>query len=207
MENQKLMDSVTNLPEHEQNTIPLVNDDGILSESIINKYENDIDDLILMPEKVIDTEKQLPLENTFEVIEDKGSKPFYDIKEDNEVVDASKDKEKEYVLESSVVNAKIEDPATQKKQFPKEEPIVTEKLETKNTDSTKTVTNQENEPANILQPEIKTVDIPEVISVASKKNTDEGDVCDIKIGPEELFCRIGLGKILKFELIRKQVDI
>jgi len=208
MENQKLLDLVANLPEHEQNTIPLVNDDGILSENIINNYENDIDDLILMPEKVTDTEKQLALENTFEVIEDKGSKIFHDIKEDNEVINASKDEEKEHVLENSVVNAKIEDLATlQKIQFPKEEPIVSEKLETKNTDSTKTVTNQENESANMVQPEVKTVDIPEVISVASKKNTDEGDACDIKIGPEELFCRIGLGKILKFESIRKQVDI
>lgn len=200
MENQKLMDSVSNLPEHEQNTVPSATDHGLLSENITNNCENSVDDLDLVPEKMIDTGKQPSFENTFEVIEDQDSKTFHDIEENNEVIDVSKDKEKENVLENPVASAKIEDfESIQKTESPKEEFIIPEKLETKNTNITKTMTSQKNEPMSTVQPEVKTTDISEIISVVSKKDpTDEGDVCDIKIGPEELFCRIGLGKIIQY---------
>jgi len=194
MENQKLSPLVIDLPENEQNTIPSVTDDGILSESVTNNYENSADELILVPEKVIDTKKQPPIVNTFEVLEDQESKDVH-IKYDNEVIDLSKDEENEYVFDSPVVSAKTEDLTPLQKTESLKEPVDFGKLEAKNIDTIKTATSQKNEPINMVQHEAKTVDIPEIISVVSKKDTEEGDVCDIKIGPEELFCRIGLGKI------------
>lgn len=194
MENQKLLDLDTDIPEHDPKTTSLSIDDGKLSEDFKNNYEND---LILMPEKVINTDKQLPLENNFEVI-DKESKILHDEEGDEEVKNISKEVEQDNLLDiiDPVSNTIIEEPITlPKPESPiKKEALVSEKIESIVLDSTKTFINQENEPINVVQPEIKIADTPEVIPKATtKKDTDEGDVCDIKIGPDELFCRIGLG--------------
>lgn len=196
MENQKLLDLDTDLPEHESKTNISVPDDDILSEEVKHNYENDIDDLILVPEKVINTEKQPLLENTFEVI-DQGTKLIQE--ENTDVSNISKDEIKENILENDTVNSKTEDHATlPKTESPIKEPAISEKLEAKVNDTAKTVISQENEPLNVVQPEVKITNTPAVVpKVSSKKDSDEGDACDIKIGPEELFCRIGLGKIIK----------
>lgn len=193
-----------NLLEHESSTISSVLDDGILSEDLKNNHENDTEDPhVLMPEKVINTEKQLSLENTFEVI-DKESKIFHDIEENTEVTNLiPKDEEKENVIENDPLSlTKIEDfKIHSKSESPNEEFLVSEKLESKTIDISKSVINQEHEPVNVIQSEVKISDIhPAVVipEVFAKKDTDEGDACDIKIGPEELFCRIGLGKIIQF---------
>ncbi|CAI6361172.1 unnamed protein product [Macrosiphum euphorbiae] len=175
MENQKLLDLETNLTENDQKTIFSDTDDG--SEGLKHKYENAIDDdLINVPEKVVNAEKTAPLENTFEVI-DQESKPIHDVQEEVEDNNIS-DEEKDNLFEDDPVsNTKVEDiPNLPKIESPKaEEP--------------------ENEPVNTVQPKVKTSETPEVIpKVSTKKDTDEGDVCDIKIGPDELFCRIGLDK-------------
>lgn len=199
MENQKLLDLDTDLPEHESKTNFSIPGDDMLSEEVKNNYDNDIDDLILIPEKVINTEKQPSLENTFEVIE-QGTKLILD-EESSDISNISKDEIKENILENDTVNTKTKDNETLPKiESPIKEPVIPEKLETKVTDTTKTDLIQENEPLNEVQPEVKIAntpaDVPKVSS-SSKKDSDEGDVCDIKIGPEELFCRIGLGKIVK----------
>lgn len=196
MENQKQLDLDTDLLEHDVKTIPSVLDDEISSEDI--KHDgNNIDDLILTQEKVINTEKQSSLENTFVVI-DQETKTIDDIEDDTKVAHLSKDEEKENALESDIFSyAKIDDITTIPKiESPtKKEPTSFEKLESKVTDNIKTV--QEIEPIKVVHSEVKIIDTPENISqVSIKKDTDEGDVCDIKIGPEELFCRIGLGKII-----------
>lgn len=215
MENQKLFDLDTDLPEHQPTTISSSPIDGILSEDLKDHIENDIDDLILMPEKVINTEKHQPIENTFEVI-DQESKVTSVPEEDNEVIDTSQDEEeKEIYLENDPVSfTKTEELEIPLKSEPskEEEPeksekkaLASEKPESKNNDNTKVALNQENEPVNVVPPEAKIVDTPEVpVKKDSKKDADEGDVGDIKIGPDELFCRIGLGKIV--ELILDQVS-
>lgn len=197
MENQKLFNLDTDLPEHDPKTLSSVTNDGGLSDEIKENYENDH---ILIPEKVITTEKLLPLENTFEVIEQEST--VLHENEDIEVTKIPKADEKENLLESDIISSsKIDDLAVpikmeSPKESPKEEePVVSEKLESK-IDNLKAVINQENE--SMVQPENKIADTPEFVpKVSTKKDTDE-DVCDIKIGPEELFCRIGLGKILKY---------
>lgn len=196
MENQKLLDLdndlPSDLPEHDPKTKISVPDDDIFSEDLKDNHENDVDDLILMPEKVINTEKPPLLENTFEVIEEGGDEVNTD------VINISKDEVKEKIFESDPVNTKIEDHAIlPKTESPKKEPVVLEKSEPNVTETTKTIISQENEPLNVVQPEDKIASIPVVNpkEVSPKKDTDEGDVCDIKIGPEELFCRIGLGKL------------
>jgi len=200
MENNKLLNSDIDLSEHEPKTFSSVIDYGILPEDVKQSYENDIDDLILVPEKVIITEKQPSLENTFEVI-DQESKTFHDVEEDTKITQISNDEVKINLLESDSKSfTKIEELATSPKtESPKEEEsLILKKLETKINDLTKTATNQENELVNVLQSDVDIVDPPEVKSkISSKKDNDEGDACDIKIGPEELFCRIGLGKVLK----------
>lgn len=197
MENQKLFNLDSDLPEHDPKTLSPVTNDGISSDEIKENYENDP---IPIPEKVIATEKLLPLENTFEVIEQQESTVLHK-NEDIEVTKIPKDDEKEDLLESDTVSSKIEDLAVPiKTESPRESPkeeelVVSEKLESK-IDNLKAVINQENE--CMIQSEIKIADTPEVVpKVSTKKDTDE-DVCDIKIGPEELFCRIGLGKIIKY---------
>lgn len=199
MENQKLLDLDTDLPEHVSKTNFSVPDDDVLSEEVKNNFENDIDDLILMPEKVINTEKQPSLENTFEVIEQETKLILDD--ESTDISNISKDEIKENILENDIVNTETEDHETlPKAESPIKEPVISEKLETKVTDTTKTVLSEESEPSNVVQPEVKIANPPAFVpnvSTSSKKDSDEGDVCDIKIGPEELFCRIGLGKIIQ----------
>lgn len=211
MENQKLFDLDTDLPEHQPTTISSSSIDGLLSEDSKDHIENDIDDLILTPEKVISTEKPSPIENTFEVIEQE-SKIITVSEDDDEVIDSSKDEEeKEIYLENDPVSfTKTEEFEIPFKPEPlrEEEPeksekkaLVSEKPESKNNDVTKILINQENELVNVVPPEVKVADTPEVIpKVPVKKDADEGDVCDIKIGPDELFCRIGLGKMVKLIL-------
>lgn len=205
MENQKLLDletnSGTNLTENDQKTFFSDNDDGELSEGLKHKYENAIDDdLINVPEKVVNAEKIASLENTFEVI-DQESKTIHDVQEEAEDNNIS-DEEKDNLFENDPVSyTKIEDITNLPKiESPKvEEPVFSEKLESMTTDNTKTVIIQENEPVNTVQSKVNISETPEVISkVSTKKDNDEGDVCDIKIGPDELFCRIGLGKINQF---------
>jgi len=202
MENQKLLDLETNLTENDQKTIFSDTDDG--SEGLKHKYENAIDDdLINVPEKVVNAEKTAPLENTFEVI-DQESKQIHDVQEEAEDNNIS-DEEKDNLFEDDPVsNTKCEDiPNFPKIESPKaEEPVISEKLEPMTTDKTKPVIIQENEPVNTVQPKVKTSETPEVVpKVSTKKDTDEGDVCDIKIGPDELFCRIGLGEINHFLIL------
>lgn len=195
MENQKLLDLDTDIPEHEPKTTSSVVDDGLLSGDIKNNYEND--DLILMPDKVMNTDKQLPLENNFEVI-DQELKIIHDGEGDTEDTNISKEEEKDNLLDivdpvSNIITQESTTLLTTESPIMKE-PAVSENIETPVLDSTKTLINQDNEPINVVQPEVKIADIPEVVpKVSTKKDTDEGDVCDIKIGPEELFCRIGLG--------------
>lgn len=204
MENQKLLDLENDFSEPEPKTISSVTNDGILNEDINNSHENDNDDLILKPEKVVKAEKQSSFENTFEVISQE-SKMFSGVDEDTENVNISKDEESEIVLGSDIVaSVKSEDVAT----FPKaeskknEEIIVSKKQESKVNDNAKIVKVEENEPVDAVQLNVKIEDTPEAISIMStKKDSDEGDVCDIKIGPEELFCRIGLGMMLKIEIV------
>lgn len=205
MENQKLLDlethSGTNLTENDQKTIFSDNDDGALSGGLKHKHENVIDDdLINVPEKVASAEKKTLLENTFEVI-DQESKTIHDVQEEAEDNNVS-DEEKDNLFENDPVSyTKIEDITNLPKiESPKtEEPVFSEKLESMTTDNTKTVIIQENEPVNTVQSKVNISETPEVISkVSTKKDNDEGDVCDIKIGPDELFCRIGLGKINRF---------
>lgn len=199
MENQKLLDLDTDIPEHESKTISSDIDDGILSEDIKINYENDD---ILTPEKVINVDKQLPLENNFEVI-DQESKIIHDEEEDTEVTNIPKEEEKDNLLDfvDPVSYTITDEPTTlpQTESPIKKEPVVSEKIEPMVLESTKI--NQENEPIHVVQPEVKITDIPEVIpKVTTKKETDEGDVCDIKIGPDELFCRIGLGNYYKVNM-------
>ncbi|VVC28659.1 Hypothetical protein CINCED_3A006717 [Cinara cedri] len=206
MENQNLMNMDIELSEHDSKTLFVDKNDVILSDEIKDKNKNDIDEHILMPDKIITAEKLLPLENTFEVIEQE-----FTTLHDNEAVEVtmiSKDEEKEKILENDPMStSKIEDLAIplkteSPKESPKEELMVSEKLESK-IDIIKTAISQENE--SIVQSEIK-IDTPEVIPrVTSKKVTDE-DVCDIKIGPDELFCRIGLDKWFNPEKLPPKVE-
>jgi len=198
MENQKILDLETDLTENDQKTIFSDTDDGALSEGLKHKYENAIDDdLIDVPEKVVNAEKTASLENTFEVIEQE-SKAVHDVQdkaEDSNIFDEEKDNLLE--IDHSVSHTKIEDLTTfPKLESPKaEEPAFSENLESMIADNTKTANIQEFEPVNTVQSNVKISETPEVIQkVSPKKDTDEGDVCDIKIGPDELFCRIGLGK-------------
>lgn len=200
---QYLMNLSEDLPEHESNIISSAPDSGILSEDLKNNYENDIEDHVLMPEKVTNTEKQHSLENTFEVI-DNESKSVHDVEEVTEVASNIIFKDEENVLENDPVSCTKIDGLTSlsKPESPKEESIIPEKLESKIVDTFQSVISQENEPINVVQSEVKIADThhSEVIpKVFTKKDADEGDTCDIKIGPEELFCRIGLGKIIKFK--------
>lgn len=198
MEDQKLLDLESEvIPKHEHKTVPSVTDDEILCEDVQNNCMNDIDDLILQPEKVIKSDKQSSFENTYEVI-DQESKAFHGGKDYTEVAVKSVNKENENILESDVLTCtEIDDFANPLKiEYPQEDLVIaSEKLESKVPDHDKTEKNQDNEVPNVAQPNVKIEDIPEVIStMLTKKNSDD-DVCDIKIGPEELFCRIGLGKI------------
>ncbi|NP_001191909.1 reticulon 1 isoform 1 [Acyrthosiphon pisum] len=209
MENQKLLDLETNLTENDQKTIFSDTDDGALSEGLKHKYENAIDDdLINVPEKVVNAEKIGSLENTFEVI-DQESKTIHDVQEEAEDKNIS-DEEKDNLFENDPVsNTKIEDITNLPNiESPKaEEPGFSEKLESMTTDNTKPVIIQENEPVNTVHSKVKISETPEVIStVSTKKDTDEGDVCDIKIGPDELFCRIGLDKWFNPEKLPPKVE-
>ncbi|KAL4084813.1 hypothetical protein QTP88_027709 [Uroleucon formosanum] len=213
MENQKLLDlethSGTNLTENDQKTIFSDNDDGALSGGLKHKHENVIDDdLINVPEKVASAEKKTSLENTFEVI-DQESKTIHDVQEEAEDNNVS-DEEKDNLFENDPVSyTKIEDITNLPKiESPKtEEPVFSEKLESMTTDNTKTVIIQENEPVNTVQSKVNISETPEVISkVSTKKDNDEGDVCDIKIGPDELFCRIGLDKWFNPEKLPPKVE-
>jgi len=202
MENQKLLDFETDLTENDQKTIFSDTDDGALSEGLKHKYENPIDDdLIIVPEKVVNAEKTASLENTFEVI-DQESKAVHDVQEeaeDKSIIDEEKDNL--FENDHPVSPTKIEDLTTFSKieSQKAEEPAVPENLESMIADNTKTAIIQENEPVNTVQSNVKILETPEVIpKEPTKKDTDEGDVCDIKIGPDELFCRIGLGKIKQF---------
>lgn len=201
MEDQKLLDFDTDILEHEPHTISLVTNDGISSKGSKNNHQSDMDELILTPEKVKEnTEKPPPFENTFEVI-DQDSKFIHDAEDDTEITDASKNEELEDLFGSDPVSIIKEDTlvTSPKTESPvKEKPVASEKLDSKIINTPKTVISHDNEPINVVKPEIEVVDTPAIISkVPTKKDTEEGDVCDIKIGPEELFCRIGLGKILK----------
>jgi len=202
MENKKKLDLETSLTENDHKTILSDTDDGLLSEGLKDKYENANDDDLNIneSEEVINAEKLPPFENSFEVINQE-SKTVYDVQEEVENINVS-DEEKDNLFEKDPVSyTKIEDLATHPKiESPKAEEIVSsEKLESIITDTTKSVIIQENEPMNTVQPEVKISDNPEVnLKVSTKKDTDEADVCDIKIGPDELFCRIGLGKIKQF---------
>lgn len=205
MEDHKLLDLSTGTPEHQPNPVLPVTNDEILSEDIKNSFHNDVDDIILVPDKVKEVPEKLPsFENTFEVI-DQESKLIHDFEDTAKVTNTSKDEEKENLLESDPVDYFKEDILTPLPESPKkEEPVVCEKLEPV-TDTTKTFV-QEKDPQNVVQPEVEVADTPEVIPkvipvVPTKKYSDEGDVCDIKIGPEELFCRIGLGKMVKHNFI------
>lgn len=202
MENQNLLHLDNDLTEHEAKFVSSVIDDAVVLEDIKHDHENNIDDLILIPDKVTNTEKQPQLENSFEVIDQETKSIIIDdMQENTDVTNISKDEE-ENVSENDLISSiKIEDIESIPKipEFPKkEEPVPLEKLESKIADTTKTATNQEIEPIKMVYSDVK---IPENIITESifkespKKDTDEGDVCDIKIGPEELFCRIGLGKI------------
>jgi len=206
MENQKLLELETDITENDQKNIFSDTDDGTLSEELKHKYENAIDDdLYIVTEKVINAEKSPSLENTYEVI-DQESKTVHDVKEETEDTNIS-DEEKDNLFENDpVYYKKNEDLGTIPQiETPKVEELVSsEKSEPLITDTTKTVIIQDNEPVDTtLQSKVKISDIPEVIpkvsnEVSTKKDSDEGDVCDIKIGPDELFCRIGLGKIKRF---------
>ncbi|KAL5235726.1 hypothetical protein ACI65C_003136 [Semiaphis heraclei] len=210
MENQKILDLETDLTENDQKTIYSDTDDGVLSEGLKHKYENAIDDdLIDVPEKVVNTEKTASLENTFEVI-DQESKAVHDVQEeaeDNNIFDEEKDNLLE--IDHSVSHTKIEDLTNfPKLESPKaEEPAFSENLESMIADNTKTAIVQEIEPVNTVQSNVKISETPEVIQkVSTKKDTDEGDVCDIKIGPDELFCRIGLDKWFNPEKLPPKVE-
>ncbi|XP_060874920.1 reticulon-1-B-like isoform X2 [Metopolophium dirhodum] len=209
MENQKLLDLETNLTENDQKTIFSDTDDGALSEGLKHNYENaNVDDLINVPESVVNAEKIASLENTFEVI-DQESKTIHDVQEEAEDNNIS-DEEKDNLFENDPVsNTKIEDITNLPKiETPKaEEPVISEKLESMTTDNAKTVIIQENEPVNTVQSKVKISETPEVIPKEStKKDADEGDVCDIKIGPDELFCRIGLDKWFNPEKLPPKVE-
>jgi len=202
MENQKLLDIETVVTENDQKTIFSDTDDGAVSEELKHKYENAIDDdLSILTEKVINAEKSPPTENTYEVI-DQESKTVHDVQEEAEEDTNKSDEEKDNLFEDDKVNyKKNEDFRTLPQvESPKVEELVSsEKPESMITDTIKTVIIQENEPVDTVQSKVKVTDIPEVIpKVSTKKDSDEGDVCDIKIGPDELFCRIGLGKIKTF---------
>ncbi|KAE9542859.1 hypothetical protein AGLY_002770 [Aphis glycines] len=195
MENQKLLDIETEVTENDQKTIFSVTDDRAVSEELKHKYENVIDDdLSILTEKVINAEKSPPIENTYEVI-DQESKTVHDVQEEAEDTNKS-DEEKDNLFEDDKVNHKKNEEFRTLPQVesPKVEELVSsEKPESMITDITKTVIIQENEPVDTVQSKVKVTDIPEVIpKVSTKKDSDEGDVCDIKIGPDELFCRIGL---------------
>lgn len=208
MENQKLLDLETDLTKNDPKTNFSDTEDAVLTESLQHKYENAIDDdLILVPEKMTNEEK--PLENTFEVI-DQESKTIHDVQEEAEDTNIS-DEEKDNLFEDDPVSytkiedlptaPKIESPKTEESVF-SEKPVPADKPESVIADTTKTAIIQEKEPVNTVQPEVKVADTPVAISkVTTKKDTDEGDVCDIKIGPDELFCRIGLGKNFKIIIL------
>ncbi|XP_025204544.1 reticulon-1-B isoform X1 [Melanaphis sacchari] len=209
MENQKLLDLETDKTENDQKTISSDIDDGMLSEELKHKYENAIDDdLYNLTEKVINTEKPPPLENTYEVI-DQESKTVHDVQEEAEDSNIS-DEEKDNLFENDpVCYKKNEDLGTLPPiESPKaEEQVSSEKLESMITNVTKTAIIQENEPVDNVQSKVKISDIPEVIpKVSTKKDSDEGDVCDIKIGPDELFCRIGLDKWFNPEKLPPKVE-
>lgn len=207
MEDQKLLDLENDvLPAQELKTVPLITDDGLLCEDVQNDYSNDIDDLILQPEKVIKLEKQPSLEHSYEVIDQEPPKAF-NVDEDNtEVAGKSTNKENDIILESDIINSvNIDDLdiIPLKTEYPKEDLLINLEKPLKKsespllsqvTDHDKTEKNQENEPPNVVQPNVKIEDIPEVISTVSTKKDSDEDISDIKIGPEELFCRIGLGK-------------
>ncbi|XP_015369731.1 PREDICTED: uncharacterized protein LOC107165840 [Diuraphis noxia] len=198
MENQKILDAETNLTENDQKTFSSDTDDRDGSDGLKHKYENAIDDdLIVVPEKTVNAEKTASLENTFEVI-DQESKAVHNVQEedeDNNIFDEEKDNLFEIDHPSS--HTKIEDLTTfPKLESPKaEEPEFSENLEPMIADNTKASIIQEIEPVNTVQSNLKISETPEIVQkVSTKKDTDEGDVCDIKIGPDELFCRIGLDK-------------
>lgn len=203
MENQKLLlDLDTDSLEHKPNTIPSVFDDEVISEDIKHDYENDSDDLTHSSDNVIvNTEKQQSLENVFESTDQEKSKASHSDDEDIKITNIPKNEEKEHLLDfGPVSNTKVEDLVTLPKIESQEEEefIPFENIDSKPIDTIKSVKSQENEPVNVVQSEPEIADAPEIISEVSKKDTYEGDVCDIKIGPEELFCRIGLGKIVLF---------
>ncbi|XP_060853215.1 reticulon-1-like isoform X1 [Rhopalosiphum padi] len=214
MENQKLLELETDITENDQKNIFSDTDDGTLSEELKHKYENAIDDdLYIVTEKVINAEKSPSLENTYEVI-DQESKTVHDVKEETEDTNIS-DEEKDNLFENDpVYYKKNEDLGTIPQiETPKVEELVSsEKSEPLITDTTKTVIIQDNEPVDTtLQSKVKISDIPEVIpkvsnEVSTKKDSDEGDVCDIKIGPDELFCRIGLDKWFNPEKLPPKVE-
>lgn len=198
MENQKILDLEADLTENDQKTTFSDTDDGEY-EGLKHKYENAIDDdLIVVPEKAANAEKTASLENTFEVI-DQESKAVQDVQEeaeDNNIFDEEKDHL--FEIDHPVSHTEIEDlPTFPKLESPKaEEPAFSKNVEPLIADNTKPAIIQEIEPVNTVQPNVNVSETPEVIQkVSTKKDTDEGDVCDIKIGPDELFCRIGLGKI------------
>lgn len=193
MEIQKQLDLDTDLSNHEAKIIHSNPDDEI-SEDM--KHDGStFDDFIITKEK-INVEIQPPLENTFELI-DQETKVINDV-DNSKDVHLSKDEEKENFLKSDKIsNATIEDLVTTPiiESPIKKDPIAFEKLESNVTNTIKTV--QEIQPIKVIHSEVKITDTPVNISkMPLKKDTDEGDVCDIKIGPEELFCRIGLGKII-----------
>lgn len=193
MEIQKQLDLDTDLSNHEAKTIHSNQDDEI-SEDM--KHDGStFDDFIITKEK-INVEIQPPLENTFELI-DQETKVINDV-DNSKDVHLSKDEEKENFLKSDKIsNATIEDLVTTPiiESPIKKDPIAFEKLESNVTNTIKTV--QEIQPIKVIHSEVKIIDTSVNISkMPLKKDTDEGDVCDIKIGPEELFCRIGLGKII-----------
>lgn len=193
MENQNLLDFEDNLPEQQPKSASPVADGGILTENVKNNPENVIDDTVLNSEKP-KTEKQPSIDNTFEVID---QEPKTDHVEEDDVSIVSKNEENEYL--NQMAGTKHEEVPTLLKTeslIDKEEDVISEIPEPTVIEPVKFVQNLENEPVSMAQTNDKISYTPEVIlPVSTKKDTDEEYVCDIKIGPEELFCRIGLGKI------------
>ncbi|XP_050424411.1 reticulon-1-B-like [Adelges cooleyi] len=207
MEDQKLLDLDTNILEPAPKLISSDPDDDLLSEDIKPNFQDDNSDLILMPEKVVGVEKLSSLENML-VIEQEPKENIdtevdikVDPKDDHNIMSETETllspKPYSYTLDD-IPSAEI--PKMEEKDYV--EPVEITKEEPKIIDVPKT----EFIPKKEIEVKMDTVLQDDSTVVVKTDSADKGDVCDIKIGPEELFSRIGLDKWFNPEKLPPQVE-
>ncbi|XP_050524269.1 reticulon-1 isoform X1 [Daktulosphaira vitifoliae] len=205
MEDRKLLDLNDDLSELSPKPISSEFPNDIMSEEIKSNYQEDNEDLILVPEKSSSVENIQPLENTFEVIEQEPKSLIY-IVEDEKTEHVTKSDENLFNTEtaSSLLCDTNVSKSVPYVEIPDKADLIFD-IESKNNDVPTYKNISKTKTENVQQPE--SFDSDSIITNISPKETNvKNDICDIKIGPEELFSRIGLDKWFNPEKLPPKVE-